>query len=63
MLILADVNPAVHQVLKKSGALAVLGEKNVFPATERILAAEEAAWQAAQEWLQQNPAQAKEGVQ
>ena len=63
LMILADVNPAVHQVLKKSGALAVLGEKNVFPATERILAAEEAAWQAAQEWLQQNPAQAKEGVQ
>ena len=63
LMILADVNPAVHQVLKKSGALAVLGEKNVFPATGRILAAEEAAWQAAQEWLQQNPAQAKEGVQ
>jgi SulP family sulfate permease len=63
LMILADVNPAVHQVLQKSGALAVLGEKNVFPATERILAAEEAAWQAAQEWLQQNPAQAKEGVQ
>jgi SulP family sulfate permease len=63
LMILADVNPAVHQVLQKSGALAVLGEKNVFPATERILAAEEAAWQAAQEWLRQNPAQAKEGVQ
>jgi SulP family sulfate permease len=56
LLILADVNPGVLEVLKKSGALDVIGEQNVFPATARVLAAENMAWETAQEWLQQRPA-------
>jgi hypothetical protein len=39
------------ETLKKSGALDSLGVENVFPATKRVLAAENAAWDAAQQWL------------
>ncbi len=56
VLMLADVNPAVLDALKKSGALDTLGAENVFPATARVLAAENVAWEAAQKWLQQRPA-------
>jgi SulP family sulfate permease len=51
VLMLADVNPKVHETLQKSGALDVLGAENVFPATKRVLAVENAAWNAAQAWL------------
>lgn len=51
VLLLADVNPAVQEVLKRSGALDVIGAENVFPATKRVLAAENMAWEAAQKWL------------
>jgi SulP family sulfate permease len=50
-LILADVNPEVYAVLKKSGVLAVLGEENVIPATARVLEAENQAWEVAQKRL------------
>jgi SulP family sulfate permease len=53
VLMLTDVNPAVLDTLQKSGALDVIGTKNVFPATTRVLAAENQAWDAAQQWLQQ----------
>ncbi len=53
LLMLADVNPAVLDVLKKSGALGIIGEENVFPATDRVLEAERQAWDAAQRWLAQ----------
>ena len=56
LLILADVNPAVVDVLKKSGAAAVIGEQNIFPASPRILEAENVAWEAGQRWLQQRAA-------
>jgi len=59
LLMLADVNPGVLEVLKKSGALNVIGEQNVFPATARVLAAENTAWEAAQKWLQQWQAAAR----
>jgi SulP family sulfate permease len=52
VLMLADVDPRVVEVLKKSGALEIIGSEHVFPATTRILAAEETAWQAAEQWLQ-----------
>ena len=52
VLMLADVDPGVIEVLKKSGALEIIGSEHVFPATTRILAAEETAWQAAEQWLQ-----------
>jgi SulP family sulfate permease len=51
LLILADVDPAVASTLKKSGVLDVIGEGNVFPATSRVLEAENVAWEAAQNWL------------
>jgi len=56
LLMLADVNPVVLDTLKKSGALEVVGTENVFPATARVLASENAAWEAAQKWLQQRSA-------
>jgi SulP family sulfate permease len=59
LLMLADVNPGVLEVLKKSGALNVIGAENVFPATARVLAAENMAWEAAQKWLQQWQAAAR----
>jgi SulP family sulfate permease len=56
VLLLADVNPAVLATLKRSGALEVIGAGNVFPATARVLAAENTAWDAAQQWLQAHAA-------
>jgi sulfate permease, SulP family len=53
MLILADVNPEVYTVLKKSGALVALGEENIIPATARVLEAESKAWEVAQKRLQE----------
>jgi SulP family sulfate permease len=50
-LILADVNPEVYAVLKKSGGMAALGEENVIPATARVLDAENQAWEIAQKRL------------
>ena len=41
LLMLADVNPAVVDVLKKSGALDAIGEQNVFPASPRVLGGRE----------------------
>ena len=52
VLMLADVNPPVLQVLQRSGALEVIGTEQVFPATNLVLAAENMAWNAAQQWLQ-----------
>ena len=51
VLILTDINPKVLETLKRSGALEMLGGENVIPATKRVLGAENAAWNAAQEWL------------
>jgi len=51
VLLLADVNPQVLDTLRKSGALDMLGAGNVFPATPRVLASENTAWEAAQNWL------------
>ena len=60
VLMLADVNPKVMDVLKKSGALDAIGEQNIFPASPRILEAENVAWEAGQRWLQQRSAAAQE---
>ena len=56
VLMLADVNPAVLDTLKKSGALDILGAGNVFSATARVLDAENMAWDAAQQWLKAHAA-------
>jgi SulP family sulfate permease len=52
VLMLADINPEVLETLQKSGALETLGAEHVFPATRRVLAVENTAWEAAQQWLQ-----------
>ena len=56
VLLLADVNPKVHDTLKRSGALDILGAENVFPAMKRVLEAENTAWEAAQNWLKSRAA-------
>jgi SulP family sulfate permease len=60
LLMLADVNPTVLDVLKKSGAVDAIGEQNVFPASPRVLGAENVAWEAGQRWLQQRSAAVQE---
>lgn len=52
ILMPADVQPQIIDTLRKSGALEVIGEQNVFPATARVLEAENRAWDAAQSWLE-----------
>jgi sulfate permease, SulP family len=54
LLMLADINPGVLETLKKSGALHVIGPENVFPATAQVLASENQAWEATQQWLKEN---------
>jgi SulP family sulfate permease len=51
VLMLADINPEVLEALQKSGSLDILGAEHVFPATRRVLAVENTAWEAAQQWL------------
>ena len=51
VLMLADVNPDVQKAMQSSGALDVIGSENVYPATARVLEAENRAWEAAQKWL------------
>jgi hypothetical protein len=51
VLILADVHPGVPDTLKKFITVDLVGAENVFPATDRVLAAENTAWEAAQIWL------------
>lgn len=53
-LILADVDPTVVEVMKKSGLLEILGEENVLLATNRVLEAENQAWIAGRKWLVDN---------
>ena len=62
VLMLADVNPKVLETLKKSGTLEIIGTDNVFPATPRVLDAENMAWDAAQAWLTQHAGGSATGV-
>ena len=39
------------ETLRRSGVMQVVGEENVFPATARVLEAENAAWDVAQKRL------------
>jgi SulP family sulfate permease len=54
VLMLADVNPGVLDTLRVSGALDVIGTENVIPATSKVLAAENMAWNAAQKWIERH---------
>lgn len=55
LLLLADVDPAVEETLKRTGTQEILGAENVFPATAQVLYAENQAWAAAQAWLTAHP--------
>jgi SulP family sulfate permease len=55
-LLLADVNPLVLEAFERTGALDIIGAENVFPATKRVLDAENRAWEAAQARLRAHSA-------
>jgi SulP family sulfate permease len=59
ILMLADVNPSVKETLHTSGALDVIGAEYVYPATTRVLDAENQAWEAAQKWLEEHQENSK----
>ena len=50
-LILAGVEPAIEDQLRRTGALHRLGEENVFPANDLLFGATERALQRAVDWL------------
>ena len=50
-LILCGVEPKTYATLERSGALDLLGEKNVFPAEEVVFASAERAYDYAKAWL------------
>lgn len=50
-LILCGVEPTTYATLKRSGALELLGEENVFPAEEVVFASAERAHDYAKGWL------------
>ncbi|MBP1703741.1 MAG: putative sulfate transporter [Chloroflexi bacterium] len=54
-LILAGVAPALYAQLERTGMLALIGEENIFPATEALGESGNAALRAAKEWLAKSP--------
>jgi len=53
-LILAGVSPALRNQLQRTGVLSLIGEENVFLATETIGGAGNAALRAATDWLEKS---------
>ena len=53
-LFLADVSEPVYEQLKKTGALETIGPDQIIPTDDRLLAATESAYRAAETWLQRN---------
>jgi sulfate permease, SulP family len=53
-LILAGVSPALRSQLERTGLINLIGSENVFPATDAIGEAGNAALQAATDWLAQS---------
>ncbi len=56
LLLLAGVEPAARDQLARTGALTVIGDENVFLATEQLGASVNAATAAARAWLEHVPA-------
>ncbi len=50
-LILAGISPALRDQLQRTGMLSLIGEQNLFPATESIGKSGNIALQAARDWL------------
>jgi SulP family sulfate permease len=55
-LMLAGIDPAAHGQLERTGVLRVIGEENVFLATEQLGESVNQAAAAARAWLEQAPA-------
>jgi hypothetical protein len=53
---LAGIDPAARAQLERTGALQVIGEENVFLATEQLGESVNQAAAAARAWLEQAPA-------
>lgn len=52
-LVLAGVSPALQDQLQRTGILNLIGEKNLFPATQTIGESGNVALDAARAWLQE----------
>jgi SulP family sulfate permease len=50
-LFLADVSEPVRAQLERTGTLVVIGEQNIIPANDRLMVSTQAAYDAAQAWL------------
>jgi SulP family sulfate permease len=50
-LFLADVSEPVRAQLERTGTLAVIGEENIIPANDRLIASTKAAYDIAEAWL------------
>ena len=62
-LILAGVSPALRGQLQRTGMLELIGEENIFPATETIGEAGNAALRAAIDWLAESSTESDKGVE
>ncbi len=56
-LVLAGVSPALRKQFERTGLLNILGPDNIFPATDAIGEAGNAALKAATDWLAESPAE------
>ena len=56
-LILAGISPALQDQLQRTGMLSLIGEQNLFPATESIGEFGNVALQAARDWLAEIPSE------
>jgi len=54
-LILAGVSPALRNQLERTGLIKLIGPENIFPATDTIGEAGNAALKAATDWLAESP--------
>ena len=52
-LYLAEVGEPVRRQLEKTGALQVIGEENILPAGDRMLASLQSVYDQAQRWLEE----------
>jgi SulP family sulfate permease len=60
-LILAGVSPALRNQLQRTGLIKIIGPENIFPATDTIGEAGNAALQAATDWLAESPTEGDKG--
>jgi SulP family sulfate permease len=61
-LILAGVSPALHNQLQRTGMLDLIGVENIFPATNTIGEAGNAALRAATDWLAESSLESDKSV-